>query len=108
MASGETYAEVDDGGGHEGAVAAEVGVGEVGADDGRHPDGADPVGDVVGRRHHALVQLRRQVQHQVRRDAVERHPLEHLVHCIPKKKEIRQGMFRLCFKCTEIESLLTC
>lgn len=76
-----TYEEVYDGGDHEGAVAAEVGVGDVGADDGRHPDCADPVGDVVGGEHRALVQLRREVQHQVGGDAVVGHPLEHLVHC---------------------------
>lgn len=74
------YREVDDGGDDEGPVAAEVRVGDVGADDRRQPDGADPVGDVVGGGDGALVQLIRQVQYQVGGDAVVRHALEHLVH----------------------------
>jgi hypothetical protein len=80
--SARAYHEVYDGADDEGPVAAEVGVGDVGAEQRREEDDAGPVGDVVGRLHRALVELVRHVDHQVRRDAVVRHPLEQLVHCI--------------------------
>ena len=73
----EEYGGADD----EGPVPAEVRVGDVGAEQRREEDGAGPVGDVVGGLHGALVELVRQVDDEVGRDPVVRHPLEQLVHC---------------------------
>lgn len=60
-----TYREVDSRGDDKSPVTAEVGIGNVGTEDGSHPHSAHPVGNVVCRLDRALVQLLCKVEHQV-------------------------------------------
>lgn len=50
-----TYRDIDGRCDDEGPVTAKMGVCDVCAEDGSDPNGADPVGDMVGRLHRALV-----------------------------------------------------
>lgn len=75
------YQEVDDGEDDDGPEAAEVGVGEEGADEGRDVAGAAPVGDIVGRGGGVLVQLEAQVRHHVGGDPIVRQALTTLLRC---------------------------
>ena len=65
----------------DGEVAAEEGVGDEAAEQAEHEGGAHEVGDDVGRLGVAQVHRRRQVRHQVHRDAQRRQPLVQLRHC---------------------------
>ena len=65
-----------------------MGVGNVRTEDGHHPDGADPVGDIVGRRDRALVELLGQIEHKVGRDSIVRHPLEDFIHCTQFSQQV--------------------
>lgn len=85
--SWKLYRKVDDRCYDEGPVAAEVRVGDVGADDGRQPHRADPVGDVIRRGDGTLMELVGQIQHQVWGDAIVRHSLERFIHC----KLVKEG-----------------
>lgn len=83
---GEAYQERGDGGVSEGAEAAEVGVGDEGADERREVGGAGEDVDDVGRRHLLDVEALHQVHRQVGRQAVRRHPLEALISCARSKQ----------------------
>lgn len=58
----DTYREIDGQRDDEGPVTAEMGVCDVRAEDGGDVNGADPIGDVVGRPDRALVKLLGQIE----------------------------------------------
>jgi hypothetical protein len=80
---GSTYDEGGDGGDGEREVAAEVGVGEEGADDGGEAGGAVEPVEEGGGVHAPHVEHLRQVHQQVRRRAQRPQLLERLVACRP-------------------------
>jgi hypothetical protein len=73
--------DVEHGGGDDGAVAPEPGVGDGGAEERQHGRGARPRVHRRGRRRRGLAERAGQVADQVRRDAVVREPLRHLYPC---------------------------
>ena len=74
------YQKADGGGDDEGAVTAEMGVGNVSPKDWSHPDGSSPVGDIVRGVDGALVKLIGQISNKIGEYAVVGRPLEHFVH----------------------------
>lgn len=90
------HRDVEHGGGDDGAVATEPGVGDGGAEERQHGRGARPRVHRRGRRRRGLAERAGQVADEVGRDAVVGEPLGHLHPCthLPPVSESDQGRGR--------------
>lgn len=91
---GEAHQEVEDGGDEDGPVAAEVGVGDEGPQEGDHRGGSQPGVDVGRRRGGGLSERPRQVGDEIGHDAVVGESLRHLYPCMAPWKKRASGARR--------------